>query len=137
MNNNKNLNKILRAYLIFMTSITALLTTVMFKTLIINEVNKSGAVYLSQIAELIMTAVLFLLFAYTLVLNLTKKYHKKTVLFAIRLFTIFIMLDMIIYILVFDTINNDIILYIAFIYITFALLSYVMDVIVRKMFDDK
>jgi hypothetical protein len=105
------------------------------KTLFAYGETRANVIYYCELAELSMNVILFVLYSVTFSLNLIKKYYRKIALFTIRLFTIFTLVDMIIYILVYKQAEIGGIQYIAFENISLIIVSYAMDVTVRRISD--
>lgn len=129
------LNNILKSYLFAMIVLIAYTTISMIKTMPSDKITQISLVYKCEIAEFAMYIVLLVCYAITFIMNLTKKYHRNMALFTIRLFTIFTLVDMIIYILVSKVIIIEGIQYIAFENILLIIISYLMDVVVRKIYE--
>lgn len=129
------LNNILKSYLFAMIVLIAYTTISMIRTLPDDKLTQISLVYNCELAELAMYIILLVCYVITFVMNLTKKYHRNMALFTIRLFTIFTLVDMIIYILVSKVIIIDGIQYIAFENILLIIISYLMDVVVRKIYE--
>ncbi len=137
MNDDKKakLYNILKSYLFAMVIITLYTVISMIRTLPDDKATLSSLIYNCELAEFAMYIILFVFYSVTFALNLIKKYHRKMALFTIRLFTIFTLIDMIIYILVYKVVNIDGIQYIAFENVLLIIISYLMDVVVRKIFE--
>ena len=137
MNDDKKakLNNILKSYLFAMVIITGYSVISILRTLPDDKITQISLIYNCQLAEFAMYSILFVLYGITFELSVTKKYHRKIALFTIRLFTIFTLVDMIIYILVYKSVNIEGIQYIAFQNILLIIISYMMDVLVRRIYE--